>query len=617
MGNGAKTLLPDIDMEPASYVVTGSGPRGGSFEVSTEGTVVEIPGLDFGDWSVTVYARNAEGVVIAKKTQSVAVHAGQTVSAIFIVTPLEGFGSLSLTVRWNKEDTENPRVEGELIPAEGPALPLPFAVSNGDTGRFGSDTIPTGYHTLAFQLLDSGIVTIGAVEVVRVVKDQLTTGDFEFPEINRAGGAVEVNITPDMADPIEVTIHDQREVIRFGESMMCRASVPAGVSNVVYVWYINGESQSTGQSYEVRGLDVGIYRLDVTAFTTDGSRAGSASHLFHVTEEFDNSYITDHIWSPDGSRLAFVKAAPGRTWNCDLWVADRDLSNARLIYTGVGAYRLEDWQGDWILFQIDREEGLPSYYYGGGEFWKIRPDGTGLSQVTWTFRNGIRRVFWNHAYDNIGTAVWAAFVPGTNLVYFRAHDGNGWYRTYLCDDSSSFWWRHVSYPDFSWRSALSPTGDRLLYGSSMNYYLPMTIKAVRVDLSGLTVLKRDMRQTSFIVLSDGAHVSWGLDGDIYAIGIDGSGEAAVTQDSYSNSLANSYPGNGQQLLMTSNREDGNYHVFSVGLSGAPIVQMTFGAFSDSAPAISRDGQYLAYRRLPEGYSGTAPHPYELVVKPLP
>ena len=55
--------------------------------------------------------------------------------------------------------------------------------------------------------------------------------------------------------------------------------------NVIYTWYINGESRAIGDSYTLGSdLAVGTYRLDVTAFTADGSRAGSATHTFTVLE---------------------------------------------------------------------------------------------------------------------------------------------------------------------------------------------------------------------------------------------------------------------------------------------------------------------------------------------
>ncbi len=47
---------------------------------------------------------------------------------------------------------------------------------------------------------------MGAVEIVWVVKDWATSGTYEFYEINQPDPSIEVNITPEMNDPIEVTM---------------------------------------------------------------------------------------------------------------------------------------------------------------------------------------------------------------------------------------------------------------------------------------------------------------------------------------------------------------------------------------------------------------------------
>jgi hypothetical protein len=52
---------------------------------------------------------------------------------------------------------------------------------------------------------------------------------------------------------------------------------------------------------------VGVYRVDVTAFTADGKRAGSATHSFTVEEGAEVSLIWDANSEPDlaGYRLHY------------------------------------------------------------------------------------------------------------------------------------------------------------------------------------------------------------------------------------------------------------------------------------------------------------------------
>jgi uncharacterized protein (TIGR02145 family) len=123
---------------------------------------------------------------------------------------------------------------------------------------------------------------MGAVEIVRIVKDETSSGTFDFTQINQGTGTVQMSIAAEMGDPIDISLSGQQDQIAEGGSMTVTASVPPEAGNVTYVWYINGESQNTGESFTVSGLPTGVYRLDVTAISTDGKRAGSENCAFSV-----------------------------------------------------------------------------------------------------------------------------------------------------------------------------------------------------------------------------------------------------------------------------------------------------------------------------------------------
>lgn len=286
----SRTLLPDIDMTPVRYDITGTGPDGATFSVTSDQTTVEIPGLDFGDWSVFVDAVNADEIIIGHGSGTCTVHVGETTPVTITVIPLDGYGSVDLTVNWNAGDTEYPTIEAQLLPPSGSPIVLPFIITGGNTGTCIMHNIPTGYYTLTVKLMDGNqaiitpILTMGAVEIVRIVKDETTFGTFDFTRINQPGGTIQVNIALLMADPIDVTLSGQEDEIEVGESMTVTASVPPDIENASYVWYINGATKGMGQSYTVSGLTIGVYRLDVTVFSPDGTRAGSASCEFSVVE---------------------------------------------------------------------------------------------------------------------------------------------------------------------------------------------------------------------------------------------------------------------------------------------------------------------------------------------
>jgi hypothetical protein len=283
---GSKTLLPGIDMTPASYDVTGAGPSSRSFGQSTTATSVVIPGLAFGQWTVTVSAKNAAGTVIAQGSSSVTVQTGAQASLAIVPAPLSGTGTVSLSVSWVAADVQTASIDAQLTPSTGSAIPLAFTLSSG-SASCQNTAIPTGYYTLSLKLLDNGIVVMGAVEVVRIVKGATTSGSFDFSQVNKPGGAISVAITPQMSEPLTVTMQGQAATLAVGSSMTVTAGVSGSVGNVIYVWYVNGVSKATGSTASPAftvgsALAAGIYRLDVTAYTADGKRAGAASTVSRI-----------------------------------------------------------------------------------------------------------------------------------------------------------------------------------------------------------------------------------------------------------------------------------------------------------------------------------------------
>ena len=97
-----------------------------------------------------------------------------------------------------------------------------------------------------------------------------------------------------------------------------------------------------------------------------------------------------------------------------------------LIQTGVSGDHVIDWQDEWILFHMDREAGPPEKYNGGGEYWKVRSDGSESRQVTHTCKNGIGKYNSEEVcYQKNGTTRWAKFVNGTDWIYFTAFSPTG------------------------------------------------------------------------------------------------------------------------------------------------------------------------------------------------
>jgi len=280
----SRTLIPDIVMDAHSFQISGAGPAGSSFYLETSESQNLVQDLAVGDWTITIDAMNIDGLLIGRSSSDVTVIGGQTIAVKMTVTPLEGNGDLDLTVFWDTADVANPNVNATLLPSAGPGISLVFTESVPGTSN-SATTLSTGYYTLILQLLDTDTVVMGAVETVRIVADQTTSGIFDFTEVNGVG-TIDIEIDVDLDNPIEVALAGTLDTMVVGDSMTVTASAPLETEIITYSWYVNGSPAGNGETLAFGStLNPGVYRLDVIALSSDGSRSGSTNHAFTVTSE--------------------------------------------------------------------------------------------------------------------------------------------------------------------------------------------------------------------------------------------------------------------------------------------------------------------------------------------
>ena len=97
----AKTIVPPLDMDIASYTISGSGPHSSTFSLSgVTGASVTQNALLVGAWTIQVDALNANSDLIGSGSISVSITAGETSTATVTVSPLSGTGTLNITLSW-------------------------------------------------------------------------------------------------------------------------------------------------------------------------------------------------------------------------------------------------------------------------------------------------------------------------------------------------------------------------------------------------------------------------------------------------------------------------------------------------------------------------------------
>lgn len=312
----ARTLTPSIDMDIATYNVSGVGPGGATFDLgNTADTTVTASDLATGEWTVTVQGINTNSDIVGEGVSTVTVLASQAVDANIVIIPLVGQGNLTLSANWATANDQitAPGIVSTLTPPSDPVVNLPFIIAGtNDSANYTGD-FDNGYYTLILKLVDGADTVAGAVEIVRVAANATTTGSYTFDDINTTSpGSIQVLISQNMMNPIDLEIlpvmnggggTERILDTNMGGTTGTPASVtlvvgaPAETENLIYVWYLNGETTTTGDTITIDSMDyydpvtddalvnntyLHYCRFDVTAFTTDGTRAGSESYIIKI-----------------------------------------------------------------------------------------------------------------------------------------------------------------------------------------------------------------------------------------------------------------------------------------------------------------------------------------------
>jgi hypothetical protein len=282
----ARTIAPSLDMIPASYLVSGSGPSGKTFSITTTKASVSKSSLQAGTWVVSVNARNASGTVIGTGSGNSQIAGTGRTSLVVTISPPAGNGTLDVIVTWNAASVPAAVVAGQLQASSGPPIPLSFSMGAG-TAASSTGGIPAGYYTLNLQLLSNGANLYGAADAARIVQGQTTSGSYDFTSAATAGGSLSLGVATTDTTPLAVTLGGQLSTLAVGASMTVGASVAPYTGDVAFEWFLNGSLLAVGSASSPSltfgsNLAAGVYRLDTVAFTTDGLRAGASACTFTI-----------------------------------------------------------------------------------------------------------------------------------------------------------------------------------------------------------------------------------------------------------------------------------------------------------------------------------------------
>lgn len=278
---GTRTLEPPLNMTPASYTIRGVHADGETFatQVSASKASTTKSGLTFGSWTVTVDAYNDDSTPtkIGTGETTVTVVSGKTAEANIAVYPLSGKGTLDLTSSWSGT-LENPSVSATLTPiAAGKPIDIPIDQTH---PNYENTDLESGYYRLSFQLYDTGTLVAGAVEIVRIVAGQTTSGVVSILDAKGAGGSIAANVTIDLHSPITVSVVRASSTGATLATLGLSATQTGATGTPTFTWFVNGGPVPDGWSIDgstlripAANLPEDTYRIDVLA--TAGNQAGS------------------------------------------------------------------------------------------------------------------------------------------------------------------------------------------------------------------------------------------------------------------------------------------------------------------------------------------------------
>lgn len=364
-----KTIEADVLMEIAVFDIEGYGPDQDSFtQLGISDATIIINNLAVGMWNITAIARNENGVTIASDQNSAQVSEGITTPVDLVVRPLEGDGYLDVDLSWPSGSLNNPSVNATLLPEGQSSYPVTCPVL-GNTASC-SETLTAGYYTLSIQLLEGSVAVWGRVEAVRIIEGQTSSATYilSISDINTVQvGNVQLNITSNLQNPLDISLSGQQSSLALGENMTVSATVSQTPTS--YQWYLNGVQLNNETSNIITigsTLSIGSYWLDLLV-GKDGILS-SEGVAFMVTETValdilmhTVDYATEVSWEIRNASDLVVASGSGYSLNNTDYPTTVSLEPGTYTLIGIDSFG-DGWNGSHLTITDPSETVLVNQF---------------------------------------------------------------------------------------------------------------------------------------------------------------------------------------------------------------------------------------------------------------
>ncbi len=278
----SRLISPDgISLDVSSYQITGSGPGGSTFSVTTSKSSATLTGLAVGEWSLVATGYNNSGYAIVTGSTNFTLSTSNT-SAVIVLDSLVGNGTLSITMQWDTSVVSRPSLEVELTKqgeSSSQAVTTNINTSDG-VAYFTLSDLEAGSYILQGRLYSDGILVSGFTEAVRIVADNVASSTIEFSLDSFPYAPGTLQLLDQSGIPVECTIEGLSSEVNAGESVTVTLTPSrSNLGDVTVLWYVDGEYVASGMSAELT-FSVGNHRLDAVAYTDKIGSYGSCSVAF-------------------------------------------------------------------------------------------------------------------------------------------------------------------------------------------------------------------------------------------------------------------------------------------------------------------------------------------------
>lgn len=178
----AKITGVDITESNFSFIISGTGPSGNTFSVTTERGVLSanIEDLAIGAWTISAEALYYDGVndvSFGDGSASITIDRNSTSTCAISITPFSGTGTLQITVNWDNSMVTTPALNGTLSRAGYKSIVVTFTMSAGQATA--TLSLDSGIYNLAVVLTDVDAYEFGGfADKVRITNALTTTAQY-------------------------------------------------------------------------------------------------------------------------------------------------------------------------------------------------------------------------------------------------------------------------------------------------------------------------------------------------------------------------------------------------------------------------------------------------------